>query len=359
MVFRSLIRTFARMIDSLTYYIYGMSTMFYVMMAWMFWRRGRDVLSRLFSCLMMLTCVECLKDLLIFVEHNSLVDNVLWNTLTAIDVIVIPFYNFILKELVRPGWLTWKRAVVHEMFFVILLVALFVTGSRLCYLLLVAWSVIYGLGTLFVSIHLIGAYNRQLKSRFSYQENINLHWLRGILFGFLTILVVWALTAVERQDYADNIYMVCSLVLWMTLSYFLYRHESVIDELTDTETADEPLVDETERERGTIACEVQRLFYNDRLYLNPKLKLSDVATMVGTNRTYLSRYFNRENGQTFYDYVNKLRISHAEHLLQTTNLPLMLVAEQSGFNSLSTFRRVFSTYHDCSPAEFRKQDATG
>ena len=89
----------------------------------------------------------------------------------------------------------------------------------------------------------------------------------------------------------------------MVLSYFLYRHESVIDELVNTETIDEPQ-DESDMEQSTIATIVQRLFYQEQIYLNPKLKLSDVATLVGTNRTYLSRYFNQENGQTFYDYVN-------------------------------------------------------
>ena len=44
------------MIDSLTYYIYGLCTMFYSMMAWMFWRKGSDMLSRLFSILMIITC---------------------------------------------------------------------------------------------------------------------------------------------------------------------------------------------------------------------------------------------------------------------------------------------------------------
>ena len=51
------------MIDSLTYYIYGLCTMFYSMMAWMFWRKGSDMLSRLFSILMIITCAESFKDL--------------------------------------------------------------------------------------------------------------------------------------------------------------------------------------------------------------------------------------------------------------------------------------------------------
>ncbi len=341
------------MIDSLTYYIYGLCTMFYSMMAWMFWRKGGDMLSRLFSILMIITCAESFKDLFIYIENKNIVNEGLWNELTAMDMVVIPIYNFILKELVKPGWLTWKKIILHETVFIVLIAGLFISNAPIWFHCLVGWGAIYGLGTLVVTLMLISDYHRQLKDRFSYQENINLNWLRGVLFSFFFILIVWTIASLRRTAYADNLYMVCSLALWMVLSYFLYRHESVIDELVDTETIDEPQ-DKSDMEQSTIATIVQRLFYQEQIYLNPKLKLSDVATLVGTNRTYLSRYFNQENGKTFYDFVNKLRISHAEHLLRTTSDSLAIVAEKSGFNSQSTFRRVFACYHDCSPIEYRK-----
>lgn len=97
---------------------------------------------------------------------------------------------------------------------------------------------------------------------------------------------------VIKVDY-DNIYMVSSLILWMLIDYFVYRHESVIEELSDIEIV--PL-EQNEVDVSGMAAEVQRLFEEDLIYLNPKLKLSDVALAVGTNRTYLSCYFNRQNG---------------------------------------------------------------
>ena len=39
---------------------------------------------------------------------------------------------------------------------------------------------------------------------------------------------------VINVDY-DNIYIVSSLILWMLIDYFVYRHESVIEELSDVE----------------------------------------------------------------------------------------------------------------------------
>lgn len=128
------------MIDSLTYYIYGLCTMFYSMMAWMFWRKGGDMLSRLFSILMIITCAESFKDLFIYIENKNIVNEGLWNELTAMDMVVIPIYNFILKELVKPGWLTWKKIILHETVFIVLIAGLFISNAPIWFHCLVGWG---------------------------------------------------------------------------------------------------------------------------------------------------------------------------------------------------------------------------
>ena len=64
---------------------------------------------------------------------------------------------------------------------------------------------------------------------------------------------------VIQVDY-DNIYMVSSLILWMLIDYFVYRHESVIEELSDVEIV--PL-EQNEVDVSGMAAEVQRLFEED------------------------------------------------------------------------------------------------
>lgn len=61
---------------------------------------------------------------------------------------------------------------------------------------------------------------------------------------------------VIKVDY-DNIYMVSSLIL---IDYFVYRHESVIEELSDIEIV--PL-EQNEVDVSGMAAEVQRLFEED------------------------------------------------------------------------------------------------
>ena len=80
----------------------------------------------------------------------------------------------------------------------------------------------------------------------------------------------------------------------MAICYFLYKHESVIDELGETDMVTSKQIEKEILPTGNstmIRDTVNRLFIEEKLYLNPRLKLSDVARLVGTNRTYISRSF--------------------------------------------------------------------
>ena len=347
-----------------------MCVMFYSMMAWFFWRKGADVLSRLIKAIMLIYVVESLKDLVIYYYVDDMTSR-WWAVMTSMDIVIIPFYIFVLMELVKPGWLTWRKGILHEVPFVVLPLLYIVTEHAIWYYIIAAWAVFYGSATLVLTFFFISQYHRVLKERFSYEDNINLHWLRAILVSFFFILAAWTCSSVMVDVNFDNLYMILSLATWMFVGYFLYKHESVIDELRDVDDARSSdaggMVGEANSGMSAgdyllspeISQMVKDLFENQKIYLDPKLKLSDVAMRVGTNRTYLSRFFNQENGKTFYDYVNNYRVKYAEQLLSSTKDPLSFIAEKAGFNSPSTFRRVFASVYGCSPQEYRRRVSNG
>ena len=101
---------------------------------------------------------------------------------------------------------------------------------------------------------------------------------------------------------------------------------------------------------------LEECIFKEQIYLDPKLTLTDLAKKVGTNRTYLSNYINQELNRTFFDYINSLRLEQATKLLLTTNMTLEVIAEKSGFNSLSTFRRYFMHTHKMSPSVYKREN---
>lgn len=83
------------------------------------------------------------------------------------------------------------------------------------------------------------------------------------------------------------------------------------------------------------------------------LCLDDIAFLAGFSKYHFTRLFKNFTGVSFYKYLNKKRIEHAEKLLVDPQLSITEVALQSGFSSLSAFIRMFKLIKDCTPTEFR------
>lgn len=164
---------------------------------------------------------------------------------------------------------------------------------------------------------------------------------------------------IANSIYADYIiealYMSISLVVWMFISYYIYKHESVLDELSDSQYIDMQDDTATITKDTQIGKRIAILFEKEKVYLNPNLKVSDIAATIGTNRTYVSAYFNKETQCTFYDYVNRFRIEYACKQLDCTDDKIVQIAETSGFNSAQAFIRVFTKIKGISPSKYRKE----
>lgn len=86
------------------------------------------------------------------------------------------------------------------------------------------------------------------------------------------------------------------------------------------------------------------LMAEQRPWLEPELTLAELAQRLGTHASLLSRVINAGCGQNFNDFVNSYRVAEARRLLadpRFAHYSLVGVALASGFNSKSTFNRVF------------------
>lgn len=335
------------------FFIYGMVAMFYGLMSWIFWRKGQEMLYRLVTILMFVSVAQCVKDLF-FIVNEAYWQPGMWRIMTAVDMIIIPIYGFILKELVTPGKLTWRNIIIHELPFIALPIGLLVTGLDLLFYINIGWAAVYGVWYLAWTLIQIPKYNKQLKDKYSYSENVNLRWLRIILYSFFGILSLWIIDCFAVNIEAEGLYLLGSLATWMAISYFIYRHESVLEEFEEEAYQGERDADITDP--SGLAMKIEHFFNAEKAFLNPRLRLSDVAQAVASNRSYVSNYFNKELGVTFFDYVNNLRIEYACSLLTGNTESIEMVALKSGFNSVATFYRVFSQKKGCTPANFREGD---
>ena len=84
------------------------------------------------------------------------------------------------------------------------------------------------------------------------------------------------------------------------------------------------------------------------------ISLTALAEHLHLNPSYLSKLFKDETEMTFKDFLNRIRISHAERLLLETNLPMSDVASLCGYESGNYFGDVFKKTKGISPIKFRE-----
>lgn len=110
--------------------------------------------------------------------------------------------------------------------------------------------------------------------------------------------------------------------------------------------------DTTEQQKCRKEIREAKQIIADRLA--EPITLTSVAEEVGLSSFYLSRLFREEVGESFNEYVTRLRIQEAIRLLQTTTLKVYEVAERVGIPSYRYFTVLFRGRTGVSPTDFKK-----
>lgn len=83
------------------------------------------------------------------------------------------------------------------------------------------------------------------------------------------------------------------------------------------------------------------------------LRLHDIALEVGVHPAHLSRAFRRRFGHSVGEYVRRLRIAKARHLLEDSEMSMGEVAIATGFADQGHFTRTFKKYTGLTPKACR------
>jgi AraC-like DNA-binding protein len=93
----------------------------------------------------------------------------------------------------------------------------------------------------------------------------------------------------------------------------------------------------------------------DQIDTNLTLNLKEVSESLDVHPAYLSREFSKYfDDLSFGDYIRKMRIEKASHLLINSKHSLAEIAYLTGFSDQSHFARIFKKFAGQSPLEYRK-----
>jgi len=89
----------------------------------------------------------------------------------------------------------------------------------------------------------------------------------------------------------------------------------------------------------------------------PHIKVADIASYIGINRSYLTSVFKKELEVSPQEYLVNYRLQKAAKLIKTTNLSIQNISTQIGYENPFNFSKIFKIKYGICPKNYRLKDS--
>ena len=173
-----------------------------------------------------------------------------------------------------------------------------------------------------------------------------------VIYAILQISVIY-----EFQLWFKAIISVILAAVLFMLSYSgmahsgeIIEHTVVTEHIPDHPTDKPADIHQSAADEESLRIRFEDLIVSEQLFLKQGVRLADIAAMLDTNRTYVSRLVNNTYNMSFSDYINTLRIDYAEqYLLHHRDAKQTDIATACGFPNASAFNNVFKKITGVTP----------
>ena len=195
--------------------------------------------------------------------------------------------------------------------------------------------------TLYPALNLrnIYRYRRFIVDYSSEAQRISLDWLAAVqVFILVCVPVPLAGLLLDMETFSSSYFVwlgvLPTFVFYMMLCYNMLDKNYLIVQPEALKTEDMPPdLPALDRKR------LERYLREKKPYLDPKLRITDLAAGLSTNRSYLSAFINKEYGMNFCRLINRCRLMALDRLRVSpanagkTNMELVLMAGFSGYRN--------------------------
>ena len=297
--------------------------------------------------------------------------------------------------LIGPLYYLYAVALLQEGFHLDLKSALHFTPALLCYLLLLpfyakpAWAkveflsgVIAGgfvifpldqfilmalsttqmLAYFYLTFTLLSRKEEHFKEISAGTEVMNLAWLKKTSFLLSLYMMVFFvayfqlfLLKAHRQEIFYGAVLLLSLFIH-AVGYYAIRRPEIFSGTATLPAA--PKYQKTALPAGRSKAFLEKLLVcmaQQKPFLNPELKLTDLAAALHISPNHLSQVINAELNKNFFDFVNTYRVAEAQKRLrdrQFEHYSILAVALEVGFSNKASFNRVFKKQTGMTPSEY-------
>lgn len=92
-------------------------------------------------------------------------------------------------------------------------------------------------------------------------------------------------------------------------------------------------------------------------HMEEQIMRDDIAHYIHLNPDYLTRIFKRETGMTLKEFIIKTKMKEAQMLIESTRLPISLIAAKVGYTNFSHFSFSYKKIMGITPQEKRRGEA--
>lgn len=221
-----------------------------------------------------------------------------------------------------------------------------------------------------LSTRLFKSLDIQIFNNFSRAENVNLDWLRKLVYIFGSVWTLLMVVATIHHVFNLFSWIFCADGISLSLSIFIiligYYGLKQKELFSFPEKESFILEPKPEKYSGSRLKESEARLYLEKLnrfmeeekpYLSPDLNLPQLAKEIDIPSHYLSQVINENIGLNFFDFINRQRVEDVKSKISDpryNNFSILGIAFESGFNSKSAFNRVFKNITGLTPSEYKK-----
>ena len=362
-------------LEAFAHYIHGMTTMFFILWALIIYHsRHNNSMMKMMAMAVCYIAFGYTKDMVFlftpWMKHPKVEEFV-----SLVDILCTPFVTGFFLEATRPGFVTPKRLLAGVLLFFLPIPAYLIFQSEHIVNATYALALLVSAMSFILIVRFAISYIQFAHNNGSYAQEINMKWVVGCAITFFAWMIMYYLCFNESTWSSEVIFDLFSISIWVML-WYATRSQYVIVEVLGTgnntlyiqriekQTAENQAnqaeaAKPTEKKRRSakeaFLTHALDKKIEEKIYLNPKLTLNELAMTIGSNKSYLSEFLNSQ-GKSFYDYINEHRIAEACRILDAAKvgdrINMSHVATQSGFNSISSFNRYFYKIKEMPPTVY-------
>ena len=195
-----------------------------------------------------------------------------------------------------------------------------------------------------------------------------LKWVKNLLRFIFVFIAIWIFSFIVNTAFAYSIMSlwdhyilyIPAIVMVYLLGMAAYSRQNQMLAHEKAECIQKPIkIYFTGDEALNYKRQLTHLMISDRIFLNPLLKVDDVAVSIAISPKGLSHLLNHYMDKNFNDFVNEFRVEEVKKRLSDPahhHFTIAAIAFDCGFNSLPTFQRVFKQLTGTTPSSYQNHN---